>query len=339
MMSKFAYVTFIIRNDSYLPGALVFGYALRLQKIDSDLICIVSDNISEKAILSLKEVYDDVIVMDEVYVPHDRRHERQDRPFLFSRFTAFRLGSDGDLNKTYEKIIIADCDILPLHKYDSLFKLNAPAGIINEKKEYCMEYSDEGKYILPNSIKELGTWKWHDVYVDVPHGTSIPKEFTDRIKTDKTNMGVNASLMLFKPTMGLYNSIMDDLGKIEIQKEISLYNWPEMQYITLKESGNWTNVDLKFSSFNGYPDIKYINGIHFAGLKPWNIKNKSLKSFGKFDDYKLWYFTYMKMCDNIPDLLQNNKLKKLYEFTENLTVNDKYKFKRFDIKHLNHFFN
>jgi hypothetical protein len=102
-MSKFAYVTFIIRNDSFLPGALVFGYALRLQKTKADLICIVSENVSEKAVISLKEIYDDVIVIDELYVPHDRRHERQDRPFLFSRFNAFRLGLDGDLDKQYEK--------------------------------------------------------------------------------------------------------------------------------------------------------------------------------------------------------------------------------------------
>lgn len=337
-MKKFAYVTFIIRNDSYLPGALVFGYALRLQKTNADLICIVSDNISEKAISSLNQIYDDVIVMDEVYVHHDRRHERQDRPFLFSRFNAFRLGEDGDLNKKYEKIIIADCDMLPLHSYDSLFELAAPAGIINEKKEYCMEYNLEGRYIIPKSLDEFGTWIWHDIYKDVPHGTLIPKDITDRIKTDKSNMGVNASLMLFKPTMDLYNSIMDDLTDIDIQKEISLYNWPEMQYITLKESGNWTNIDLKFSSFNGYPDIKFLNGIHFAGLKPWNIKNKSLKSFGRFDDYKLWYYTYLKMCENDKMLLNNNVLRKLYDFTMDLTSSEKYKFNKQNIEHLKHFF-
>ncbi len=276
-MNKNAFVTFIIRNDSYLPGALVFAYALRLQNSTADLICIVSDNISEYAIKTLKHVYNDVIIIDEVYVPHDRRQERQDRPFLFSRFNAFRLGKDGDLNKKYEKIIIADCDLLPLHGYDELFLLNAPAGIINEKKEYCLEYDELGKYIVPESVYIDGTWKWHKVYSYVPHGTLIPKEITDRIKEDKLNMGVNASLYLFEPSRKFYDSIMEDLDNKDIQKEISLYNWPEMQYITLKLSGKWTNVDLRYSSFNGYPDIEYLKGIHFAGLKPWNMKNKSIK--------------------------------------------------------------
>ena len=184
-MGKNAYVTFIIRNDSYLPGALVFAFALRRQDTKSDLICIVSDNITENAIKKLKVLYDDVIVLDELYVKHDRRQERQDRPFLFSRFSAFRLGKDGDLGKNYEKIIIADCDLLPISNYDSLFDLKAPAGIINEKKEYCMEYTDKD-YIIPDSVYLDGTWIWHDVYKEIPHGTKIQKAITDRIKNDKS---------------------------------------------------------------------------------------------------------------------------------------------------------
>ncbi|HOO43456.1 MAG TPA: glycosyltransferase, partial [Bacillota bacterium] len=268
-MSRYAYVTFIIRNDSYLPGALVFAYALRKQNTKHDLICVVSDNITSQAVNFLKVLYDDVIVMKEVYVEHERRHERQDRPFLFSRFNAFRLGVDGDFGHAYQKIIIADCDLLPLKGYDGLFNLDAPAGIINEKKEYCMTYED-GKYIIPDSVYKSGEWIWHQIYRDIPHGSKIPKEITDRINEDPQNMGINASLMLFEPSMTLYHSIMDDLLISDIQKQISSYNWPEMQYITLKMSGKWTNIDLRYSSFNGYPTVDVLYGIHFAGLKPWS---------------------------------------------------------------------
>ena len=338
-MSKNAFVTFIIRNDSYLPGALVFAYALRLQRTTADLVCIVSENITDNARTTLKLVYDDVITMPEVFVPHERRHERQDRPFLFSRFNAFRLGSDGDLKKDYNKIIIADCDLLPLYDYDSLFDLNAPAGIINEKKEYCMEYNEKGIYTIPDTVYSIGNWIWHEVYRDVPHGTLIPKMITDRIKTDKENMGVNASLYLFHPSMEQYNSIMKDLADESIQKEISSYNWPEMQYITDKLSGLWTNMDLKYSSFNGYPAIEYIKGIHFAGLKPWSMKNKSVKSFGKFDDYKLWYFTFVQMCQKVDHMLENSKINRLYKQITEMQEDPKYVFSKTDIKQLKHFLN
>ncbi len=325
-MSKNAYVTFIIRNDSYLPGALVFAYGLKAQGTSNDLICIVSDNISKTAVDSLKVLYDSVIVMDEVYVAHNRRQERQDRPFLFSRFNAFRLGKDGDLGRNYEKIMVADCDLLPLKDFDNLFDLEAPAGIINEKKEYCMEYKD-GKYIVPDSVYQNCEWIWHKVYKDFPHGTKIPQEITDRIDLDKENMGINASLMLFEPTMEFYNSIMKDLSLPEVQKEISSYSWPEMQYITKKLSGRWTNIDLRYSSFNGYPIIECLNGIHYAGLKPWNIKNKSIKSYGKFEDYQLWFATYLTMIDKFPKL-KIGKLARIYDFLSDLTKDPKYEFKK-----------
>lgn len=336
-MSKNAYVTFIIRNDSFLPGALVFGYALRLQDTIHDLVCIVSENVSERAKESLNLIYDVVIEIPEVYVPHERRHERQDRPFLFSRFNAFRLGKDGDLGTAYDKIIIADCDILPLHNYDSLFDMHAPAGIINEKKEHCMEYKD-GKYITPEQAFIDGTWNWHEIYKDIPHNTRIPKEITDRIKEDKTNLGVHSSLCLYEPTMEFYNSIMDDLEDIDVQTEISSYNWPEMQYMSNKLSGEWYNMDLRYSSFNGYPEIEFLYGTHFAGLKPWSVKNKSIKSFGKFDDYKLWYHTYMKMCEEVDGILSNKKLERLYDFVSKMTEDKKYQFYKTYISHLQHFF-
>lgn len=335
----YAYVTFIIRNDSYLPGALIFAYAIRKQNTIADLICIVSSNISVSAINALKCLYDDVIVVDEVYVHHERRQERQDRPFLFSRFNALRLGVDGDLGKSYKKIIIADCDLLPLEQFDSLFFLNAPAGIINEKKEYCMDYNDKGEYIIPESFYDTGEWKWHDVYKKIcSHGELIPKKITDRVKKDFSNMGINAVIYLFEPSMSLYNDIMEDLLEAETQELISKYNWPEMQYITQKLSGTWHNIDLRFASFNGYPDISYLYGTHFAGLKPWNFKNKSLKNFGRFEDYKIWYAIYKNMFEEIEGLSENRKLVKLFDHIVEFTLNNKYVFQNKYYENVKKFF-
>jgi glycogenin glucosyltransferase len=335
---KTAYVTFIIRNDSFLPGAMLFAYALRKQNTKADLICIISNNLKKSSIYALQVLFDDVIVLDEIYVPHARRQERQDRPFLFSRFHALRLGKDGDLGKNYDKIILADADLLPLEKYDELFHLEAPAGIINEKKEYCMEYTDDGVYTIPKSVLDTGTWIWHEVYKEFPHGHKIPKEVTDRVHDDKENMGVNASLYVLKPSMKLFNDILEDVSKAEVLEEIGTYNWPEMQYLTQKLSGQWTNIDLRYSSFNGYPELSVLQGIHFAGLKPWKFKNKSVKSFAKFEDYKLWYHLYVQMMNDYPILLENGKLLRLLKNIEDLRTNKKYVFYQTYLPNLSAFF-
>ncbi|MFW5865146.1 MAG: hypothetical protein ACOCUE_03690, partial [Candidatus Izemoplasmataceae bacterium] len=307
------------------------------QKTEADLVCIVTENVSESAKASLKELFDYVVTIDELYVPHKNRHERQDRPFLFTRFHALRLGKDGDLGFEYEKIIIADADLLPLRDYDRLFKIEAPAGVINEKKDYCMEYH-EGKYIIPDSVYVDGTWKWHRIYEDYPLGTKIPKDITDRVKTDKDNMGVNAALYLFEPSMQLFNDILNDVNQEKTQKEISEYPWPEMQYITAKMSGKWHNMDLKYSSFNGYPLIDVLRGIHFAGLKPWQMKHRSIKHFARNEDYKLWYAVYVQMMKEYDCLNEYPKLRKLDHDINRLLEDDRFVFHQKYLPNLIHIF-
>ncbi len=329
-MNKYAYVTFIIRNDSFLPGALVLAYGLRAQNTPHDLIAIVSDNLSDNSVNALKVLYDHVIVLEEIYVAHTNRQERQDRPFLFSRFHALRLGKDGDLGFDYDKILICDADVLPMRNYDHLFDIEAPAGIINEKKEYCMEYSD-GKYIIPKNAKTSGQWNWHAIYKDYPFGARIPKEITDRVNTDNYNMGVNASLYLFEPSMELFNDILNDTQTKETVEKIGHYPWPEMQYITQKLSGKWHNMDLRYSSFNGYPMIDVLYGIHYAGLKPWKMRHRSIKNFARFEDYRLWYAVYQIMMEAYPSLKESHKAQRLNNQISEMLKDDKFRFKRHNI--------
>ncbi len=68
------------------------------------------------------------------------------------------------------------------------------------------------------------------------------------------------------------------------------------------------------------------------------MKNNSIKSFGRFDDYKLWYYTYLKMCDEVEGILGNRKIKKLYNQVTRLTEDKKYQFYKKHIIHLAHFF-
>ena len=104
--SRFAFVTFLMRNDNYLPGALMFGYGLREKGTQADLVCLVSGNVSVSAKYALGLIYDYVVDIDEIHIPNARGHERQDIPYVFTRFNALRLGADGDLGFNYEKIVV-----------------------------------------------------------------------------------------------------------------------------------------------------------------------------------------------------------------------------------------
>lgn len=318
---RFCYLTFLMRNDSFLPGALVYAFALRMLKTRGDLICMVTKDISVSARASLEFVFDQVLEVEEIYIPHQRRQERQDRPFLFTRFQALLTGEDGPFGLNYEKVVLADADVLPLGCYDHLFTLDAPAGILNESRSNCMEFDDTGRYITPPSVLETGKWNWHQVYEPwCPHGMKIPKQLTDRVKSDPTNMGVNSSLWVLSPSLSTYEDIFNHIKAPEVSSLISKeFNWPEMQFASLYWSGRWTNIDLRFSSFNGYPNLDVLCGTHFAGYKPWNFKEiGTITRFSRFPDYIKWHEVYKKMLDHYPKLRNFPKLSRLFTNIQNL---------------------
>ncbi|MCL2198083.1 MAG: hypothetical protein FWB80_04090 [Defluviitaleaceae bacterium] len=297
---RYAYVTFIMRGDGYLPGALVLAYALKMQTT-IDCVCLVTDDVSEKAKQALRVLYDEVITIDELRFNKTAVGGRSDRKILPTRFQALRLCD-------YDKIILLDADVLPLHSYDSLFQLDTPAGILMENKTDC--YS--------NGTKNLQKWSWHTLYEPLcPHGKKIPKEITDRVKQNPHNMGVNSGLWVLAPSTEEYSTLRHALNNPSITKYTDKFLWPEMQMATMLWSGRWTNIDIRYCSIGGYPRIDVLWGIHYAGLKPWQRNHRSVSHYAKFPDFRLWYNFYNAMYLNHAEFRIIPSLNKLWQFSKN----------------------
>lgn len=315
---KFAFATFLMLNEAFLPGALLLAYALRKQETGADLVCLVTDDITQDGVLALEAVFDYVIPVPKIFVAHKRRQERQDRPYLFTRFNVLRLGADGDLGFRYEKVVLLDADTLPLKNYADLFALDAPAGIPNENKTLVFDPSAKDRGAITK-------WAWHEMYDPVcPHGAPIPKEITDRVLTDFDNMGVNTSLLVVEPSFSEFEQIMDDIQRPEILSLISdKFSWPEMQYITLWWSGRWHSVDVKYCGFYGFPNLTVLNGTHYAGVKPWqfNKNAETIKRYRRYEDYQRWFGEYRAMLKEYPILKKNNRLVRLLQEIDLLADN------------------
>ena len=335
-MGKHAYVTFLLGDGRYLPGALLFAYGLRCQRTAADILCIVSESLPAEARDALLALYDDAVIIDPVHIPHRLGQQRQDLPHIFTRFNCLLLGHDGVYQKAYDKVAVADSDILPLIRYDTLFDVATPAGCINEKKEYCMEYDETGRYVIPESYYQTGEWNWHERYACCPHGAPIPRELTDRVASDAANMGVNGALYVLSPSAEEYRSILDDISTPETQERLNTYRWPDMQYLTLRYSGAWHNIDIKYSSFHGYPEFSGLYGIHYAGLNPWNLRHKSIECYGRYEDYRLWYAAYLAMMERYPRLQTNKRLTKLKKGIEALTSDSRYRFQNVYLDNVRH---
>ncbi len=293
-----AYAVFLCRNDGYLPGALTLAYALR-QQTKQEILCLVTENISHTARRALRTMFGRVIPIDELRSKSTVTEGRSDRDFLPARFQALRLGPDGDLGEHYDKIILLDADILPLERYDELFSLDTPAGILMESKAAC--YTEEND----------PQWSWHRLYEPVcPHGARIPKEITDRVRRDPGNMGVNSAVWVLTPSMDDYRAVLTALRNQEIRH----FPWPEMQLATMLWSGRWSNIDIRFCSIGGYPRLDVLYGTHFAGLKPWRLQSRSIRHYARFPDFRLWYQLYASMYLSNPLLREIPALKRLWEF-------------------------
>jgi alpha-N-acetylglucosamine transferase len=318
--ARYAYITFVMRSDFYIPGALVFAHALRKQQTKADLVCLVTNAVSAAAREALDLLFDRVVETPEIYIPHPRRQERQDRPFLFTRFNALHCGKDGDLGMGYDKIVLADADILPLRCFDHLFTLDTPAGILNERKENCVKWTRDGRYVIPESVKREGKWNWHEIYGPVcPHGARIPQRITDRVRSDPGNLGVNGSVLVLPPSMSEFERML----QCAQESAVADYNWPEMQVATSHWSGLWHNIDLRFSGFNGYPILDALCGTHFCGYKPWNFREPgTIRRFSRFPDYRLWHRSFVEMTSERPRLLDYPKLLRLRGEIEKLFLND-----------------
>lgn len=297
--ARYAVVTFLMMNDSYLASALMLAYGLRAQQSGADAVCMVTREISEEARCALSLLFDRVIEVEEFFVPHKSRRGREDRPLWFTRMNCLRLGADGDLGCDYEKVCILDADVYPIRHFDNLFTLCAPAGIINESKSHCLESEAGGKFVYPDSIGSEGKWNWHARYEPLcPHGARIPREITDRVKADPENLGLNGSLYVFDTSHAELEAIREDVARPEIRKYVGdLFKWPDMQYLTMRYSGEWTSIDIKFSSFNGYPSLDLLCGCHYSGFKPWHFKKKSLKLYKSYEDFTFWYAQFLHMIE------------------------------------------
>lgn len=312
------YATFLMRNDSFVPGALVFAHALKKQGIKNRYV-FITDDISKHAKHYLDQAFDRTIVIDKKRIPHSNTKGRQDRADLFTRFEVLKFHDS--IDPLGSKILLADSDVLPLRHYADLTKMKSPSAIINEKESYTTAIVDH-QYIVDEAVIRHGTWHWHKRYEAYLKGEKIPKAITDQVLVDPLNLGMNTALWIFNTQWAAYDAIQLDLADEKTLERINQYRWPEMQYITGKWSGDWHTIDIKYASFSGYPRIDLVNGIHYAGLKPWATNHRSFKHYAQFKDFRLWHYIFLQMTDEMPELLDYPKLNRLRSvsadiFTEN----------------------
>jgi len=323
-----AFVTFLMFNDSYLPGCLMAAYGLQRQGSRSDRVCLVTEEVSGRACEALRLVYDKVLRVDKIPIPVGegtsssagavRTGSARVQDAALTRFAALRLGSDGDFGCAYDKIVSLDADLLPMRGFEQLWDMPAPSGIVNEHRHHMADIDVDGHLVPRPDALRTGEWAWHDIYRDIcPPGSLIPQSITDRVASDPTNYGVNASLLVLEPSQDTFDDFMRWIRTGSVHDLVRYHwAWTDQQAATLYWSGRWTSLDPSYSLFYGYPSIDVGRGLHFAGVKPWAWRKKGFaRRVKRFPDYALWSRQFLQMMTQLPELRRVGGLRRLEDAT------------------------
>lgn len=300
---KYAYVTLVMLGDLYIAGAIVLAYSIRKCGSKVDLVVLVTPDVSEEGKRILSMYFTHVITINYVNISNWRTKRQPHRKYLELVFTKFHI-----FNLTqYEKVLLIDADALVLKYPDHLFTLNAPAGCFLEDKELIIAYDKNGNYVLPKD----GELQWYKKYCDtISHGKLIPKEYTDRLKTQFSNSGIGGGLMLLEPKKGELENIILDVSRGSMKYLVeNKFVFPEQQYLALRYSGKWTSMNPRFFGLQGFPHWKVLYGLQYGGDKPFCIKSKfDISIRVQYPDFVLWHEYYSEMIKEHVDLLKSDSL-------------------------------
>jgi hypothetical protein len=313
----YAYVTLVMLGDAYIPAAIVMAQSLINTGSEADRIVLVTNDVSEEGKKILSMFFNHVIPITYIEIPNWRTEKQTWRKYLNLVFTKFHV-----FNLTqYKKIILIDADALILKHPDHIFSLNAPAGCFLEDKDLFIFYNKDGTYRLPD-----GPIPWYEKFCDVaPHGELIPKEFTERIRTNFKNSGIGGGLMLLEPKLGEFDDIIHNVSSGEMKYLIEKkFVWPEQQYLTLRYSGSWHNINPRFFGLQGYPHWKVLYGLQYGGDKPFQLNSKiPMEDRMKYDDYILWHDIYREILNKNPELVDSAVLKEVNQLASHFLKNKK----------------
>ena len=312
---KYAYVTLVMLNEAYVAGAIVLAHSIRKCGSKADIVVLITPDISENSRKILGMYFTHVIEVPYIEIKNFRTVKQPQRRYLDLVFTKFNL-----FNLTqYEKVLLIDADALVLKHGDHLFTLNSPAGCLIDDKSLVITYDKEGNYVMPKN----GKIEWYEKYCDkIPHGTIIPKEHTDKLKTHPFVSSIGGGLMLLTPKKGELENIINFTKYGFMREKNYPYKliFPEQGTLALYYSGRWTSINPVFFGLQSYPRWEILFALQYGGDKPFVLKSKAdIKVRIQYPDFVLWHEYYSEMLKANPELavspsmVEANEMNKFFD--------------------------
>ena len=291
----YAYVTYVMLEEYHVGEAIVLAQSLINTGCNCDRVVLVTQDISLDAKNILALFYNKVIDINYVNLLNltkDHVHNKYIN-LLITKFYAFNLTQ-------YKKILLISPNSVILKNPLHVFNLNTPAGILIDK----------------NNLLESNWYK--DNCKILTHGNLINKKITDETLINKDNLGINGDYLLLKPEVGLFDDILLDITSGKYHEIIQNFVYPDQQYLTVKYSGQWTQINPKFLGNNGNPNWKALFGT--------TVKISAIDTFKDYynsDIFILWTDIYRQILNTFPELTYQKSLLNYNNLTSKFLMNRK----------------
>ena len=294
---KYAYITMIIKNESYASGGIVLAESIRKLGSLADLVVMIDDTITENTEDLLKKFYDKIIRINVL----DIENENKIQKIILTKLEALKLVE-------YEKIIIIDVDCIIFNNIDNIFSKKCPACInIDNKINTGLlllkpDYKEYEKFIniLNNEKMEKKIFSEKKPLIFI-----LEKLYKNINKLDKTFLNSNEfkesdgiqynvnKPFLMESTLTIENRMNLDIFKIWYYYFLNILNkYPEIKnYSCLKET-------LEISKYFLSSVSRYI--VTYRNIKKFNNYNqiKKLYKITKNNNLDFYHINISKEYDN-----------------------------------------
>lgn len=277
---SYAYVVLIMYDDSYTAGGIAFAHSLRKTGTNHDIVCMVTDDVSQSARTDLAKVYDRVIDVPYISVKYDVKFNKTPRyKWIDKAFTKFNMYC---LN--YDKVVYLEVDMVVKSNIDDLFNMRTPAAPFQSINGYPL-----------GTLNICPSWT-------LKHGDPIQPWMVDE-SLGNYGCGPIGCLHVIEPDISTYDEMVEwFLANINQLAEarclgtnVEEIAW--LSFITKHKKQPMYNVDLKYAWVPWrrieYPDCgkeyRDIRVYHMFGEhKPWVMRRSAY-----VDDYwELWWNSF-----------------------------------------------
>ena len=168
-----AWLTLVMINDNYVPGAIALAESLNLVHSKYPKICMVSPSVTEKARLVLELLYDLVVevpyIVNAIKSLKGVKQKELYNTWIDKSFTKWNCLNINNLQNIYKlnKIILLDVDMVIVDNCDDLFNIQSPAACFSLPWAYPYQTKNAMPNLYISSNEEWNSNK------DIPHGSEI----------------------------------------------------------------------------------------------------------------------------------------------------------------------